>query len=413
MRAGVAVADLTPAGGYLSGFAARSEPATGRHDPITVRALAVDDTAVVTLDLCGVDDQTCAAIRSLAPLPSERVLVHATHTHGGPACMPGRLERRVDTAWLNDAVHVAAATVGTALERQTEARLRLGTAQDPGVAKNRRRPGGPVDQLVPIAALEAGDERIATVVSHACHPVVLGPDNRRYTADYPGVVRRLVERAHPGSVCLFLTGCAGDVNTGHSAADSMRGAVSAQRTFAEAERVGTLLAKAVLSEPIASSATDQVWVRQAPVSLEREPETPLEELASRFGELARKAVTDADRRLYSSWAEWAAEQLRSPGPTDWNGTVSLLGWGDLRLAALPGEPFSAVADAIRTGLSRPDAMVVGYTDDCPGYLPTEAEYPLGGYEVADAHRYYGAAGPFRPGSVETLVTAIVGLGAWA
>ena len=128
MRAGVAVADLTPAGGYLSGFAARSEPATGRHDPITVRALAVDDTAVVTLDLCGVDDQTCAAIRSLAPLPSERVLVHATHTHGGPACMPGRLERRVDTAWLNDAVHVAAATVGTARGRQTEAWLRVGAA---------------------------------------------------------------------------------------------------------------------------------------------------------------------------------------------------------------------------------------------------------------------------------------------
>jgi hypothetical protein len=54
-------------------------------------------------------------------------------------------------------------------------------------------------------------------------------------------------------------------------------------------------------------------------------------------------------------------------------------------------------------------MVAGYTNGCPGYLPTESEYPLGGYEVSDAHRYYGAAGPFRPGSAEDLVAAIARL----
>ncbi|MCW5954645.1 MAG: hypothetical protein KIT69_20525, partial [Propionibacteriaceae bacterium] len=334
---------------------------------------------------------------------------HTIHTHGGPACMPGRLERRVDAAWLDDAVRIAAGTVVTALEEQAEVRLRLGAAQDPGVAKNRRRPDGPVDRLIPVAALEAADRRIATVVSHACHPVVLGPDNRRYTADYPGVVRQLVERAHPGSICLFLTGCAGDVNTGHSAADSMRGAVSARRTFAEAERIGAVLADAVISASLAPSTTEQVWARRAPVTLAMEPEGPLEELASRFGELSRSADAAADRALYSAWSAWAAEQARDPGPTSWNGSVGLLAWGDLRLAALPGEPFSAVATAIREALGHPEAMVAGYTNGCPGYLPTESEYPLGGYEVGDAHRYYGAAGPFRRGSAEELVAAITRL----
>lgn len=409
MRAGVAVSDITPARGYLSGFAARSEPATGSHDPITVRALAVDDTAVVTLDLCGLDDQTCAAIRSLVPLPSEHLLVHAIHTHGGPACMPGRLERRVDTEWLDKAVRVAAATVVTALDRRTEVKLRLGTARDPEVAKNRRRPDGPVDRLIPVAALETADGRVATVISHACHPVVLGPANRQYTADYPGVVRRLIEQAHPGSICLFLTGCAGDVNTGHSAVDSMRGTVTAQRTFAEAERIGSVLADAVISAPLTPSITEEVWARREPISLAVEPEGPLAGLAAEFGDLARSAATDADRALYTGWAQWADEQATDPGPTIWSGTVSLLAWGDLRLAALPGEPFSAVAAAVREALGRPEAMVAGYTNGCPGYLPTESEYPLGGYEVGDAHRYYGAAGPFRPGSAEDLVAAIARL----
>jgi hypothetical protein len=189
----------------------------------------------------------------------------------------------------------------------------------------------------------------------------------------------------------------------------MRGTVTAQRTFAEAERIGSVLADAVISAPLTPSITEQVWARREPISLAVEPEGPLAGLAAEFGNLARSAATDADRTLYTGWAQWADEQATDPGPTIWSGTVSLLAWGDLRLAALPGEPFSAVAAAIREALGCPEAMVAGYTNGCPGYLPTESEYPLGGYEVSDAHRYYGAAGPFRPGSAEDLVAAIARL----
>lgn len=409
MRAGVAVADITPSQGYLTGFVARDEPATGSHDPITVRALAVNDTVVISLDVCGLDDQTCAEIRSLVPLPDERVLVHAIHTHGGPACMPGRLERRVDLAWLERTVRVAANTATAALEGQVEVRLRLGAVQDPGVGRNRRRPDGPVDRLIPVAAWEAEGRRIATVISHACHPVVLGPDNREYTADYPGVVRRLIEESFPGSVCLHLTGCAGDVNTGHSALDSIRGTVSAQRTFAEAERIGSLLAEAVLAAALRPSATDTVWVRGASVTLERQPEDHLADLAAHYRSKAATAASATDRRLDLAFADWAREQLEDPGPIAWDGTVSLFGWGDLRLAALPGEPFSDVAAAVRAATGMAEAMVIGYTNGCPGYLPTESEYPFGGYEVTDAHRYYGAPGPFRPGSAEELAAAVTSL----
>jgi len=87
---------------------------------------------------------------------------------------------------------------------------------------------------------------LAGVVSYACHPVVLGADNTLLTADYPGVVRRVLAQRLGGPV-LFVTGCAGDANTGHSAAASVSTDPAAARTFAECERVGGLIAAAALA----------------------------------------------------------------------------------------------------------------------------------------------------------------------
>jgi hypothetical protein len=55
-------------------------------------------------------------------------------------------------------------------------------------------------------------------------------------------------------------------------------------------------------------------------------------------------------------------------------------------------------------------MTLGYADDCPGYFPAgREEYPDGGYEVEDAHRYYGAPAPFAAGSLERLVEVAASL----
>ena len=92
MRAGVAVRDVTPpAGAAMSGFAARTAPATGVHDPLLVHALVAEDTALVTVDVVGLHEDDCAEIRRRCTVPADGVVVHATHTHGGPVSMRGRL----------------------------------------------------------------------------------------------------------------------------------------------------------------------------------------------------------------------------------------------------------------------------------------------------------------------------------
>ena len=54
LKVGVAVVDITPPPGLLqAGFAARTEPAIGTHDPLTARAVVVGDTAIVVADVIG------------------------------------------------------------------------------------------------------------------------------------------------------------------------------------------------------------------------------------------------------------------------------------------------------------------------------------------------------------------------
>ncbi|MET9020454.1 alkaline ceramidase [Actinopolymorpha sp. NPDC004070] len=358
-QVGAATVDVTPPAGLaMSGFLARTSRATGAHDPLTVRAVTVDGTAVVTVDACGLHEDTCRRIRERLRGEVADAVVAATHTHGGPAVVPGRLGGPVDPGHLRLLEDACVDAVRTALHHARPARLRFGSGADPGVARNRRRHGGPVDSALPV--LVWTDETGATVTiltAYACHPVVLGADNTLWTADYPGVVRRQLELAHPGAVAVFLTGCCGDANTGHSAdASTLR--ASDTRTYGACERVGTAVAQAVLD------------TRTCPV------EGPVG---------ARSAELDLERLDGSSWT----------------GRVSVLDWCGIRLVALPGEPFAATAMALRC--AAPDPLAVfGYADGCPGYFPTREEYALGGYEVEQAHLYYGARAAFAPGSAERL-----------
>jgi neutral ceramidase len=408
--AGAAVVDVTPeVGAAMSGFVARSSPSTGVHDPITVRAVCVDDTALVTVDVVGLHEDFCAAVARGTSLPADNVRVHATHTHGAPASMPGRLGDEADRVWLESLEAACIAAVQEALRGRRPAHLMAGYGIEVGVAQNRRRPDGPVDRSLPVARLIDSDGRpIAVLASYACHPVVLGADNTLLTADYPGVVRRVVEQRLPGAVAMFLTGCAGDANTGHAASSSVSLQANASRTFEAAEAAGTAIAAAVVAAPL-ERCDGPISAAVGETELSIVADTQLADV-DRWRELAADPATDsATAALMRCWINWATETASS-APAAWNARVGLLTWGDIRIVTLPGEPFAHTGQAIRSALSTqtpPDrasgvTFVVGYTDGCPGYLPPACEHEFGGYEVLEAHRYYNLPGPFAPDSAARL-----------
>ena len=74
--------------------------------------------------------------------------------------------------------------------------------------------------------------------------------------------------------------------------------------------------------------------------------------------------------------------------------------GYVTLLGVSAEVFSEFADWLRGGTTE-RVYVVGYANGDMGYLPTQAAYAEGGYEVEVAHLFYGG---FRPkaGGLELL-----------
>lgn len=404
--AGAAVIDITPAPGLLMcGYAARTEPAVGTHDQLTARALVIDDTAIVVADVLGLHEQTCARIRTRSGFADDRVIVIATHTHGGPLPMPGRGGGDADPVFLQQLEDGCVAAIRSAAEGRRPARLFAGNGASPGIAFNRRAKGGPVDPAVPVLRVETLDgQALAIAFAHGCHPVVLGAGNRLYTADFPHYARAAIEAANPGATAVFLPGCSGDVSTGHSAASSISTDTPPDRTFAEAERLGRRLAASALAAEL-SPLGSQIDARSEAIVLElTQSEDDLEALARQW----REQAMTADRAwatLYRHWAIWAETTARDP-LIPWTGRVTGFGWGGLPLLFVPGEVFATAALQIRSKLpSRKTPFIVSLADGVPGYIPSEEAYSSGGYEVAEAHRYYGLPGAFARGSAEALVAA--------
>jgi neutral ceramidase len=265
-----------------------------------------------------------------------------------------------------------------------------------------------VDPALPVLRLVASDGTvIAVIVAYACHPVVLGADNLLWTADYPGFVRLALERHHPGAVALFLTGCTGDANTGHKVVASSTLAPQAERSFAAAECIGERIAAMALAAParrmegaVAANSTTLA------LSLVARETAPPDALARQWRKELATATAGQAAALHTfiDWAETIATRELTP----WPARVTVLRWCGVRIIALPGEIFAATALRIRGSLDGP-TVTIAYADGVPGYLPPADEYAHGGYEVDEAHRFYGMPAAFAPGCAERLADVAIAL----
>ncbi|MFC0674598.1 hypothetical protein [Brachybacterium hainanense] len=416
--AAVEVVDV-PIGTPMAGFAARTGPSEGVLDPTTARALALGGALLIAVDVCALHERSCEEVRRRLGSAATSCTVVATHTHAGPACAGGRVGPAHEG--LEQAVVDAAVRAGRrALASTVPCTLELARATGLGVVHDRRR-GIPADP--PLSLLTARD-RSGTVIARlahlACHPVVMDASNRLISGDFPAFLRSALEEAD-GGTAVFVPGCAGDLNTGHRAEDSYRADGGAARSPQEARRIGELLAARALTAPAeeltAASGQEVVGARSRDVGLELAVPSPAQIREDRSRWVARRPGAPApEAHLLDIWIAWADAALGDPAPgRTWQGRVTALRIGPLLLVTLPGEPFLRSAERIEEGIraaTGPGAriIVLGCADGVPGYLPPAEAYPEGGYEVADAHRYYAMPGPFAAGSAERLERTAVAIG---
>lgn len=402
-KAGVAKVDITPPPGLpMYGYFDRTQLSKGTLDPLYARVVVLDvegkRLALITLDLGRVfGPSSLAALRERLAKASgiSFLLITASHTHAGPNILDEYPSNR-PPAWETADLDKIAGAVAEACERLTEARLGTGNGRA-YIGYNRRRvfpdgtvsmfwtnpdkiPTSPVDPTVSVLRIDtAAGKPLAVLVNYACHPVVFGPDNLEYSADYVGVMARTVEEsfASAGGVsplCLLLQGGDGDINPYYATTPLAEGAIkkrdwTGEQLGLEAARVAKTISTLPALQPSLQFAED---VMSFPVRWNAQK--------FRQGMLATYG-----QRIY----EDHADLLNGDNPQRVLSVpvTTVLINKTIALAGLPGEPFVDFQLNWRERCPVRDAFFVGYANGYLDYFPTIRAAAEGGYGAADSDTY--------------------------
>lgn len=436
LRVGVAELEVTPPVGFRMQGGYGEVLATGVKDPLLAKGLVFEQgdcsCAIVINDLCGVTRElTGVARRRIAEtvgIPAGRVVIAATHTHGGPLyddLLRDLLRERVLTAdgrdprealdyqaWLVDRwVEV----VAEAWKARRPSRVEGGTAKQEGLAFNRRfhmrsgpvrcnpgkgnpdvvRPAGPVDTSLPMLLFrQVSDERpFAGLGAFAMHVAVHG--GTLFSADYPGHLQTALRAKHgPGFVHLFAEGCAGDINHVNVRTlepDPVPEVIGARLAATMLEQTPKLVeSKGELAH---ASATVSTALREANEAQRTEARRLFSPEGDQDGDFLERVeayrflLIEMQRKLYGERFPVEVQVIR-------------LG-RDVAIVALPHEVFVEIGMAIRERSPFKTTLVMSLAGGMDFYVPTRKAYAEGSYEVTNS--------PVVAGTGELLVETAVRL----
>jgi len=412
-HAGAAVADLTPCTSqFLCGYPHVERMSEGVHDPLYSSALCLDNgterVLLIANDLLFIPNPSVPRIRNgiarETGIPVDHILVSATHTHSGPNVAESVFHRNdpvvppVDQAYVSQIESAIIRAGCNAAGSTRPCRLAVGFADSTGIGTNRHDPNGPADHQVPVLVVRGAATNNVTALMLVCsmHPTVMHEDSRLVSADFPGACRQYLQQPTvTGSDCVILhhTGCAGNQSPRH---------VTRGNTFAEADRIGCILGRAV--EQAIANAEPMTDVTLGGVSAYIDPprrqfpsvaaaETDLRAVRARFAKLTRTGppteartaecdVFGAEHRLNA--ARMIAEDGLEPAyaactPAE----IQVLRIGNLRFVGWPAETY--VEYGLRLKTSCPNTFPIAIANGClTGYITTRQAAAAGHYESGAA-----------------------------
>jgi len=385
MKAGVAKVDITPPlGTRMWGYFDRVKGATGVLDPLYARVLVLEAggkrLAYVDLDLGRTfGPASLDRLRKTARQDSQidDLIVQATHTHAGPIIMDAYPNG--PPAWEADDLQRISAAIHDAAEHLVPVRLGVGYGAA-YIGYNRRHvdpdgaismlwsnatqaPTYPVDPLFEVLRIDQMDgQPLAILVNYAAHPVTFGSDALRYSADFPGVMCKVVEQAFGGKpLAFFAQGADGDINV-FDAGTPINLDVVGRRDWAgetlgkAAVSTAQQIRTAVDSDPVIDFADD-------PLALK------LRWDAEKF---RKETLRELGPEAFQIYAPPIEETIKLPVTTALiNHKIAIVG--------MPGEPFVDFQTDLRAKCPVQDCFFLGYTNGYFGYFPTIKAAAEGGY----------------------------------
>lgn len=417
-RAGAATSNITPWLGVSISGGFQDLKARHVHDELHARCLVLDDGetrlafALVDVALLGREliDEAKALIREHTGIPPTHVLVAATHTHSAPTTIP-LAQCEPDPAYQKFLVQRVADGVRRAANQLAPARIGWGAVEVPQHVFNRRwkmkpgtvpanpfggtndlvrtnpgvnhpdlvEPAGPTDPQVWFVSVQSTNGRpVALLADYSLH-YVGGVTPGDLSADYYGVFAERMaellqaERSSPPFVAMLANGTSGNINN-----INFRGGQARQPAYGQMRLVANDVATAVHTALAKARHHDWVPLAAAHSELKLAVRRPAAEELPRARELVSRAPSFP--RMATLPEVYARESVIM---ADWPAQVSVplqaLHIGELRIGAIPGEPFAEVGLDVKR--RSPNTFVISLANGYYGYIPTPEQHRLGGYET--------------------------------
>ena len=398
---GIAEVNYTPEVGMdmAGNYRGNDYASRGIHDSLYARAMVVanekgEKAALVSVDICYIPKESIefmrAYIASRTTIPSDHIMIMATHTHSGPVA-------ELTAPKAKEYLAKAASAVIKADKNLKPTILSVGRARENRVSHNRRlkckdgtthmcwekfepgfviEPWGPIDpELITISIAQEGKAN-GVIVNFACHATTLTGNNWLYTADYPGYLGESIKRVKGQNYMpIFFNGCCGNVT-------QVDYRVGFPDTYQECQRIGYLLGVSALEamsneKPVSSdivkvskemvplkhmTITDEqfAWAQAIMKKVEKEGMPPLQ----------------ADGIPDAQYAKDWIEMRRTQDLVD-SLEVMVIRVGDAAFVGLPGEMFTEFGMEIKAKSPCSNTMVMGLTNDEKGYFPTKISFTQG------------------------------------
>ncbi|HNR30145.1 MAG TPA: hypothetical protein PKI11_04600 [Candidatus Hydrogenedentes bacterium] len=358
-KAGAALRVVTP---YpllpVSGGVGAPRPVNEKKGDLFARALVFEKgevrVAIVGVDFLGWPSVLCDRVRAKVPgIPSENILIGATHTHSAPDSygfpdMHGGTG--ADLEYLDWVCGEIAAAVNEAADNLEPASLKIAVREAQGkiaynyYAPQLYDPRCGVVQPVAKTGPNAG-KPIATIVNYAIHPEVLGSDV--LSPDLCGpLYDRIASRG--GGMALFMNSAQGGMVT----ADNRRPDGEDARTWDECVRIGELLADEALR--IIADAPPQ--------------DDPTLYSAARIVDFPVKSKLLRGVLKHSALGNAVGEDAMLPAQ------LNLVNLGTAQMLTIPGEALPNIGYYLKRNMPTKHSFLLGLTNEAFGYILTRVDW---------------------------------------
>lgn len=374
------------------------------RDGLNVSAVAVsreeESILWISADICALDHELCDRIRKeiseKTGVKWENILYSAIHTHSGPVTRTSVGWGEADVEYVEQKLIPASIDVACrAMESRKPAVMGIGTTESKAGINRRevtsegiilgQNPDGPYDPVMTVIAFQTVEgEKIGSVVHFATHPTAT-QWNFSITRDWPGEMVDKMEEI-TGAPCMFVNGAEGDVGPRLS----NRGTTGDER---HVKQIGIVAGKDAerAYRSIVSFTVPKLCVSYGEVCLPFQETPSPDEVERQLEELGDpKQLGGVHFSLYTKLQkikEYYDSGKELPRQLKMQQTIVTL--DELALVPFCFEVFCNIGLSLKEKSPYRYTLPLGLTGGSYGYIPTEDQLPLGGYEVLSFRAFAG------------------------